>query len=246
MARTAYFEAPLPRVLAHRGLSQHRDDIDENSLEAFAQAISHGATHIESDVHATKDEIAVLFHDSDLKRVAGIDRKISALTFEELSEIRLLNGSTIPSLAQGLELGVRLNLDIKSKLAIAPTVREIERLGAHDRVLVSSFSSARRRKALSLLSTPVATSASMREVILAWASHQIGGLGFEALVRGLDAFQIPPARGPIKFATASFIARAKSNGVEVHFWTVNELDQMQSLLELGADGIVSDRIDLFS
>jgi len=246
LARTAYFDAPLPRVLAHRGLSQHRSDIDENSLEAFAQAVSHGATHIESDVHATKDEIAVLFHDSDLKRVAGIDRKISSLTFEELSGIRLLNGSTIPSLAQGLELGVRLNLDIKSKLAITPTVREIERLKAHDRVLVSSFSSARRKKALALLSSPVATSASMREVILAWASHQLGGLGFESVVRNLDAFQIPPERGPINFATASFIARAQRHGVEVHFWTVNELDHMQSLLALGADGIVSDRVDLFS
>jgi glycerophosphoryl diester phosphodiesterase len=177
--------------------------------------------------------------------VAGIDRKISSLTFDELSEVRLLNGSTIPSLAQGLELGVRLNLDIKSKLAITPTVREIERLGAHDRVLVSSFSSARRRKALSLLSSPVATSASMREVLLAWGSHKLGGLGFEAVVRNLDAFQIPPAQGPIKFATASFIARAKRHGVEVHFWTVNELDHMQALLALGADGIVSDRVDLF-
>ncbi len=86
----------------------------------------------------------------------------------------------------------------------------------------------------------------MREVILAWASHQLGGLGFESIVRDLDAFQIPPERGPIKFATASFIARAQRHGVEVHFWTVNELDHMQSLLALGADGIVSDRVDLFS
>lgn len=245
MARTAYFDAPLPRVLAHRGLSQHRSNVDENSLEAFAEAIAHGATHIESDVHATKDEIAVLFHDADLRRVAGIDRKISSLTLKELSSIKLLNGSTIPTLAQGLELGVRLNLDIKSTLAIAPTVKDIERFGAHERVLVSSFSSARRRKALSLLSSPVATSASMREVLLAWVSHQLGGLGFESLVKEIDAFQIPPARGPIRFSTASFIQRAKSHGVEVHFWTVNDLQQMQQLLQLGAAGIVSDRVDRF-
>lgn len=246
MASTAYFDAPLPRVFAHRGLSHHRPDVDENSLEAFTEAVAHGATHIESDVHATKDGIAVLFHDSDLKRVAGIDRKISSLTFDELSKIELLNGSTIPSLASGLELGVRLNLDIKSQPAIAPTVAEIERLGAHDRVLVSSFSSARRKTALAMLSRPVATSASMREVVLAWLSHQAGGLGFEYLVRDIDAFQIPPSQGPIKFATASFIERAKSHGVEVHFWTINDIAHMQTLLTLGADGIVSDRVDLFS
>lgn len=246
MSRTAYFDTPLPRVLAHRGLNQHRADIDENSLEAFAEAIKYGATHIESDVHATSDDIAVLFHDADLKRVAGIDRKISSMTFQELSQISLLNGAKIPSLAQGLSLGVRLNLDIKSKNAIAPTVREIELFGAHDRVLVSSFSSARRRKALSLLTKPVATSASMREVMLAWASHKLGGVGFASVIRGLDAFQIPVALGPIKLATPSFIQRAKDHGVEVHFWTINDLDQMQALLSLGADGIVSDRVDRFS
>lgn len=246
MARTAYFDAPLPRVLAHRGLSQHRCDIDENSLEAFQEAISHGASHIESDVHATQDGIAVLFHDEDLRRVAGIDKKISAVSFEELSAISLLNGTRIPSLAQGLQLGVRLNLDIKSSAAIEPTVREIEAFQAHERVLVSSFSSARRRKALSMLSRPVATSASMREVIMAWASHSLGGVGFGSIVRDLDAFQIPPSQGPIRFATEGFISRAKRHGVEVHFWTVNDPEHMRQLIALGADGIVSDRVDLFS
>ena len=246
MARTAYFDPPLPRVFAHRGLSQHRTDIDENSLVAFEQAIRHGATHIESDVHATKDNVAVLFHDHDLRRVAGINSKISSLTFAELSAISLLNGSKIPSLAQGLELGVRLNLDIKSHRAIAPTVSEIERFQAHDRVLVSSFSSRRRRRALEILSQPVATSASMREVLLAYLSHQLGGIGFAAIAKNIDAFQIPPSRGPIRFASESFIGRAKSHGVETHFWTVNERDEMARLLGIGADGIVSDRIDLLS
>jgi glycerophosphoryl diester phosphodiesterase len=246
MARTAYFDPPLPRVLAHRGLSQHRSDIDENSLEAFLEAIAHGATHIESDVHATKDGVAVLFHDDDLKRVANLDVKISSLSFAELSSIKLLNGTSVPSLAQALELNVRLNLDIKSASAIGPTVAEIERFQAHDRVLVSSFSSLRRRAALSQISRPVATSASMREVILAWASHRLGGLGFSRIVRDLDAFQVPPSQGPIKFATQGFIRRAKKHGVEVHFWTVNEPGQMRKLLELGADGIVSDRVDRFS
>lgn len=246
MAKTSYFDPPLPRVLAHRGLSEHRDDIDENSVMAFLEAIKHGATHIESDVHATLDNVAVLFHDEDLRRVAGINRRIDSMTFAELSEVKLLNGGSIPSLASGLELNVRLNLDIKSKRAIAPTVYEIEKFRAHDRVLVSSFSSSRRRSALGMLSSPVATSASMREVLLAWISHNLGGIGFGYLVRDLDAFQIPPSRGPIRFATKSFIERARQHGVETHFWTVNDPDQMSELLQLGAAGIVSDRIDLLS
>ena len=246
MAKTAYFDPPLPRVLAHRGLSDHRDDVDENSVTAFLEAIKHGATHIESDVHATLDNVAVLFHDEDLRRVAGVNRRIDSMTFAELSEVKLLNGGSIPSLAAGLELNIRLNLDIKSTRAIAPTVLEIEKFRAHDRVLVSSFSSSRRRMALQMLSSPVATSASMREVLLAWISHNLGGVGFEYLVRDLDAFQVPPKRGPIRFATRSFIQRAHLHGVETHFWTVNDPKDMASLLELGAAGIVSDRIDLLS
>lgn len=244
MARTPYFSGPSPRVLAHRGLSQHRSGIDENSLLAFQEAIEHGATHIESDVHATKDGVAVLFHDSDLRRVAGLDVPIAKLSYRELTEVRLIHGGKIPSLDEVLGLQVKLNLDIKASGAIMPTVRAIEENQAHDRVLVSSFSSSRRRKALRLLSKPVATSASMREVILAWASSSLGGVGFGLVAQGLDAFQVPPAQGPIRFASSRFISLAKQHGIEVHFWTVNDPEQMRELLALGADGIVSDRIDL--
>jgi len=245
MARTGYFDQPLPRIFAHRGLSQHAE-IDENSIEAFQAAIAHGATHIESDVHATKDNVAVLFHDSSLLRVAGIKAKISQLELRELREIKLNYGSRIPTLAEGLELGVNLNLDIKSARAISPTVEQIERFSAHDRVLVSSFSASRRAQALQQLTAPVATSASMRQVLLGYLSHRLGGIGFSRLVKDLDAFQIPPSRGPIKFATEEFIARAKASGVEVHFWTINDPLEMKRLIDLGADGIVSDRVDLFS
>ena len=244
MARTPYFLGPTPRVLAHRGLSQHKSGIDENSLIAFQEAIQHGATHIESDVHATKDGVAVLFHDADLKRVAGLDVPIAKLSYRELTEIRLNHGGSIPSLEEVLSLDVRLNLDIKAANAIAPTVHAIEVHQAHDRVLVSSFSSSRRKKALALLSKPVATSASMREVILAWASCSLGGVGFGLLAKDLDAFQVPQAQGPIRFATPRFIRQAQQHGIEVHFWTINDPAQMQQLIAMGADGIVSDRIDL--
>jgi len=244
MARTGYFDGPLPRLLAHRGLSEHDDSIAENSLAAFRAALSAGATHIESDVHATKDGVAVLFHDEDLVRVAGISRLIRDLSLEDLRSIRIKGEAVVPTLAEGLELGARLNLDIKSKLAIAPTVFEIERYSAYDRVLVSSFSSKRRNAALKLLSRPVATSASMREVALAVLSHKAFGLGFARLVSSIDAFQIPQKMYGINFADPKFVERLAKHGVETHFWTVNDPEQAQQLLSLGACGIVSDRVDL--
>lgn len=249
MARTAYFDGPLPRRFAHRGLSQHSAGIDENSIAAIEAAIAAGATHIESDTHATKDSVAVLFHDSDLSRTAGIQAEISGLSMQEIRALKLRNGSQIPTLDEVFYNfpDLYLNLDIKSEAAIEPTVRAIEAHDAHDRVLVSSFSETRRRRALSLLSKPVATSASVRTVLMAWASHSLAfGLGFKALTRDIDAFQVPPSRGPIRFATRSFLERARGSNTEVHFWTINSQEQMAQLLALGADGIVTDRVDLLS
>lgn len=246
MSRTAYFDQPLPRILAHRGLSEHTNSIAENSLEAFKAALQAGATHIESDVHATKDEVAVLFHDDDLLRVAGVDKKIRDLTLADLRTIRLKGEALVPTLSEGLELPAYLNLDIKAAQAISPTVYEIEKFQAHERVLVSSFSSRRRRAALKLLSKPVATSASMKEVALAYLSHNLGGIGFGKIVADLDAFQIPPRMYGLSFDKESFISRLKKHGVEAHFWTINDPVEAQRLISLGASGIVSDRVDLLN
>lgn len=249
MARTSYFDAQYPRRLAHRGLSQHQSGIDENSIAAIEAALAAGATHVESDTHATKDGTAVLFHDDNLERVAGIKSDIAELEIQEIKAIKLLNGSTIPTLSEVFDRfpDLYLNLDIKSEHAIEPTVRAIEAHGAHDRVLVSSFSDSRRKKALEMLSKPVATSASMKLVILAWASHTLAfGAGFTALTKEIDAFQIPVSRGPVKLATRSFIKRAQKAHNEVHFWTINDPAEMSKLLALGADGIVTDRVDLLS
>lgn len=241
-----YFDTQRPHLLAHRGLSMHRNGIDENSIEAFRQAIAAGCTHLESDVHATLDGIAVLFHDDDLRRVAGSSQKISELTYAQLSEITLEFGSVVPTLEEVLLefQGLRLNLDIKSTGAIAPTAEVINRTGSHDRVLVSSFSSRRRLQALSLMERPVATSASMREVLLLLASHYLFGLGTRSIAKNIDALQIPPSQGPIKLSTKSFIKRLRSNGLEVHFWTINDPKLALELIERGATGVVSDRVDL--
>ncbi|MEY3966688.1 MAG: hypothetical protein RLZ96_214 [Actinomycetota bacterium] len=241
----SYFQTERPHLLAHRGLSQHSPIIDENSLEAFAQALQHGATHIESDVHATSDGVALLFHDDDLSRVAGLPMKIAELSYQEVSQLRLTNGSAIPTLEEALIRfpDVKLNLDVKSKGAVSPTAEVINRLNAHDRVLVSSFSSRRRLSTLRLLEQPVATSASMKEVIQLLVSHWLFGLGFRRVARGLNALQIPPTQGPLKLATAGFVRRLRNAGLEVHFWTVNSQDQAEQLVALGASGIVSDRVD---
>ncbi|PWL20332.1 MAG: glycerophosphodiester phosphodiesterase [Candidatus Aquiluna sp. XM-24bin5] len=242
-----YFDPPKPRLFAHRGLAQHAG-LDENTIPAFLAALEHGATHLESDTQATADDVAVLFHDEDLNRVAGIDAKIRELSLSEIKSLRLQNGGEIPTLTEALEAlpSARFNLDIKTKPAITPTISAIEALEAHDRVLVSSFSNPIRKSALRDLSKPIATSGSLSTVVAAWLSHRfLFGLGFAAIVRHVHAFQVPVSRGPIKFATKGFIGRAQRHQTEMHFWTINDPAEMRRLIALGADGIVSDRVDLY-
>ena len=90
------------KVWAHRGASAYAP---ENTLEAFLLAAEQGADGVELDVQLTKDGVPVVFHDWDLKRAAGVDRKIRDCTFEELQSYRLFGSSqTIPAFETVLEL----------------------------------------------------------------------------------------------------------------------------------------------
>uniref|UniRef100_UPI000FD7365D glycerophosphodiester phosphodiesterase n=1 Tax=Microbacterium sp. CPCC 204701 TaxID=2493084 RepID=UPI000FD7365D len=140
----------LPRVLAHRGLVTPADAADgmvENSFAAVAAAHSAGAHYVESDCHLTADGVAVLFHDDDLSRVTGDPRKIAQVTVRELEELMSERGGLI-TLAQALDAfpTVRFNLDVKAADAATAVGTEVAAHG--ERVLVTSFSDARRRAAL--------------------------------------------------------------------------------------------------
>lgn len=247
MAKTEYFAQPGIRVLAHRGLWQHRTDIAENSLAAFSEALSHGATHLESDVHATGDGHAVLFHDDDLSRIAGLPVKIKDLSLSELKRIEIGSGESVPTLAEAFEAfpTAKFNLDIKADGAIAASARVIEQAKAHARVLVSSFSERRRSATLGELREPVATSASGSLALATFAAHRVGLTGYlRKLATRIDALQVPPRQSGVVFENPRLVAALQELGIEVHFWTINDPSEMQRLVGLGARGIVSDRVDL--
>ena len=141
---TRFFEPPRPRVLAHRGLAI---DVPENTLLAFERAVAVGAAYIETDVHASADGVAILAHDPDLMRVAGLGARIGELTAAELARVGLGAGQGLVPLAEALDAfaGIRFNIDVKDPAAVEPTARAVRAAAAVDRVLVSSFSEARRR-----------------------------------------------------------------------------------------------------
>ncbi|WP_238146726.1 glycerophosphodiester phosphodiesterase family protein [Ornithinimicrobium murale] len=247
MTRTAYLDHPGPLPLAHRGFDRLGL---ENSMPAFQAAIDLGYRHLETDVHATSDGVLLAFHDVSLDRVTDQTGQIPRLPWEQVSRAKIGGAEQIPRLEVMLHAWphARFNIDIKSAGAIGPLVRVIERARAHHRVCVTSFSDARRREALRRLTRPVVTSAGQGSTARFRLAVQAGpGLRerrVAAALRDADGLQVPVAFRGIPVVTARTVAAAHAAGKFVHVWTINEASEMHRLLDLGVDGLVTDRADV--
>ncbi|MFT4213835.1 MAG: glycerophosphodiester phosphodiesterase family protein [Microbacterium sp.] len=245
-----WFATPsgVPRVLAHRGfVPRDAAGVAENSLAAFAAAHAAGAEYVESDCHLTADGVVVLTHDADLTRVAGDPRTIAAVTHRELEQILAPRGGLVTA-ADAFHTfpTLRFNLDVKAAAAAAPLGRII---AAHaDRVLLTSFSDARRMAALEAaraVGGDPATSAGQAVIArLLTALAARSGWAVRRELRGVDALQLPQRHGPVRIVTPRLLDAAHNAGVEVHVWTVNDRDTMHQLLDAGVDGLVTDHTDL--
>ncbi|MET0955501.1 MAG: glycerophosphodiester phosphodiesterase family protein [Cryobacterium sp.] len=240
-ADRASFLAPAgPRILAHRGLSTAAP---ENTLLAFVQALAHGATHLETDVHASRDGVAVISHDPTVA-VGGL--AVNRLTMAQLARIDLGQGQTYCSLAEALDTfpEARFNIDVKSADAVMPAARAIRAVGASRRVLLTSFSETRRRRVLRAVPGAV-TSASAQGIALMLAAVALRQhWALPRILRGVSAIQVPERAGRLRVVTPAVITRMHRIGVEVHVWTVNDPARMRRLLGWGVDGLVTDRCDL--
>jgi glycerophosphoryl diester phosphodiesterase len=239
----SFFGSALPRVFSHRGFAVAAP---ENTFGSFSAAVALGITHIETDVHASKDGVAVISHDFVLDRVAARPGNVSDFTFAELQKMDLGQGFGFVSLAETLAEypNTFFNIDVKAASACVPTAREIRGSRARDRVLVSSFSESRRRATLAGL-PGVATSASGPVFAAALLAAKTGltPLLRRVLAR-IDAVQIPERALGLSTITPAMIERFHDAGVEVHVWTINDADDMTRLLDVGVDGIVTDRPDV--
>ncbi|MET1042894.1 MAG: glycerophosphodiester phosphodiesterase family protein [Microbacteriaceae bacterium] len=238
-----YLSPAPPRVLAHRGLAI---DAPENSMLAFLRAIVLGCTHVETDVHASSDGIAVICHDDDLMRIAGRPERPRQLSMARLAEIPIGHDQTLCSLSEALDAfpDTRFNIDIKSGDAVLPTVQAIRDAKARDRVLITSFNERRRRAAVELL-PGVATSASAPRFVAALLAAASGSdVALRGTLRGLHALQVPEKTLGLAVSSPRLIDSFHRAGVEVHIWTVNEVDDMARLFDAGVDGLVTDRADL--
>lgn len=219
-------------------------------MAAFRAAVDLGYRYVETDVHATRDGVVVAFHDEDLDRVTDQRGAVRELSWRDVSRARIAGVEPVPRLEHLLEewAELRINIDLKSPSVILPVVRVIERMRAHDRVCVTSFSDQRRQDALMRLTRPVVTSAGQATTTAFRAAAALPPLVRAPVVartlRGVDGLQVPQEHRGVQVVTETTVAAAHEVGAFVHVWTVNEPAQMERLLDLGVDGLVTDRADL--
>ncbi|HWH26019.1 MAG TPA: glycerophosphodiester phosphodiesterase family protein [Pseudolysinimonas sp.] len=238
-----YFSPAPPRIIAHRGLAI---DAPENTMLAFARALALGVTHLETDVHASADGVAMVSHDPDLVRMVGRNVRIEQLTSHELRRIPLGHGQGFVSLAEMLDgfPEARVNIDIKDPHAVDPTVVAVVSARATQRVLIGSFSGRRRQAAVQRL-PGVATSLSAAAAVPAVLAARSGAIpALRRILTGVDAVQLPTRVARLDPFTPRALAAFHEVGVEVHAWTINDPDEMTRLLDLGVDGLITDRSDV--
>lgn len=241
------------QVIAHRGGAL---EAPENTLVAFGQAETVGATALELDVHLTADGHVVVLHDSTVDRTTNGTGPIAHLTLDQVRELDAAyhyspDGSTyplrgvgigVPTLEEVLQAHPETPLIIEMKINEPRLAEEVARLveayGAASRVVVSSF----HREVLDhfrSLAPGVATGFSLPEALHFVLLERLG-LSFLYPGPPGDVLQVPERYGLLPVASKNLIERAAEWGLPVQIWTVNDRDAMRRWAVLGAAGIITD------
>jgi len=226
-----------PIAFAHRGGSA---EAPENSWAAFEHAVSLGYSYLETDVRATADGVAVALHDPTLDRVASRPGELSKMAWAEVQAAKLADGREPPLLEELLAAwpDVRWNIDVKTQEAVAPVVDVLRRTASVDRVLVAAFSDRRSALVRAELGPTLAIGAGRRTVATLVAAKVVGLVPVRT--RAIAA-QVPLKQGGVPIVDASFLRVCHRANVAVHVWTIDDENEMDRLLDLGVDGIMTDR-----
>ena len=252
MAAGTFFAGPTPRVIGHRGAAALAP---ENTLPSFALALALGADGLELDVWGTRDGVVVVMHDATLERTTDGNGLVSEHTWYELRKLDAGcrctrdghdfpfqdQGVPIPTLEAVLQRFPLACCVIEVKQQDPPIVEEIVRLvtqlNAQGRVLLASEYDAviqhiRRH------TDDIVTGLAANEVADFIARVDAGN--FDGYRPPGRALQVPCRFGDKELITEASVAAAHECGLEVHAWTINDRRQMESLLAIGVDGIISD------
>ncbi|RMH00691.1 MAG: glycerophosphodiester phosphodiesterase [Chloroflexi bacterium] len=243
-------------VIAHQGGDGLRPG---DTMAAFDHAVALGVDVLEMDIHATADGAIVLMHDATVDRTTNGSGAIKEMTLAELKALDAGynwspdGGQTFPYRGQGITVPtleevftaypfMRMNIEIKQKepSIVQPFCQLIHQYGMEERVLVASFHPETMTEFREVCSD-VATSMVEPEIRWLYGLHLVF-LG-QLFAPPAEAIQIPEYSGGLHVATGRFVRAAHAKNVRVHVWTVNETADMQRLIGIGVDGIITDRPD---
>jgi glycerophosphoryl diester phosphodiesterase len=248
-----YLSPPRPRVFGHRGASALAP---ENTLPSFAVAAQLGAGYLELDVHGTADGTIVVLHDETVDRTTEATGPVRAMRWGEVERLdagyRFQNGDgtpiyrgqgvRIPTLEAVLRAFPEHRLNIEIKQAEPPIVDEtiaiLRAAGATARTLLAAEQGSIMAQIRAAAGDLVVTGSSTDDV-LEFYGHLAAGTLDGYRPPGV-ALQIPTQVGERVLVDRHGIDAAHRVGLEVHVWTINEVDEIERLLALGVDGIMSD------
>ena len=222
-------------ISAHRGGSE---ETPENTLESFSYAIGLGSSYIETDVQLSADGIPYIFHDDDLSRLLNMEVKFNSLHSDQIEKLKLFESYQIPKLETALTQfpNALFQIDLKTDEVALPAMKVIENLNAFDRICIASFSSNRLQKVRKKFPDTCLSMGPKEILKLLLASFGL----YNKTIYG-DCLQVPIYHYGIKLVTRRFVKYVQSIGLKIHVWTINDENTMRKLIDLGVDGIITDR-----
>jgi glycerophosphoryl diester phosphodiesterase len=236
LRRFPFLDWPHPIPFAHRGGAAEVGG--ENTLAAFERATALGYRYLETDGRVTSDGVLLAFHDERLDRVTDLEGRLEDRPWSEVRHARV-GGESIPRMEELLDAfpDARFNIDPKMDAAVPPLAEALRRTGAYDRVNVAAFSDRRLLQIRKLTGGAVCTATGPGAI----ARLRMAAYGVPVGPFGSACVQVPLTWRRSTLVDARFLHAAHRRNLPVHVWTIDEPAEIHRLLDLGVDGIFTDR-----
>lgn len=222
--------AVKPVAVAHRGYADH---VTENTIESFEKARQAGGQIVELDVYQNPEGILYISHDQNLNRVTGTSLDLETASSREIETLKTRDGQKIPTLEDTLayakDTGMDLMIEVKSTSKALDTAKKAAKMVREAGLGSQCFIAGFRHSTLEAVRE---VDPEIRTVMLLDFS-----LSDIELLEGVDIYSVEA--GSI---TPDMIRQAHAAGKRIYAWTVNSRSQMDALLGMGVDGIVTDNI----
>jgi glycerophosphoryl diester phosphodiesterase len=218
------------RIVGHRGAPQNAP---ENTIASFAKAVELGATAVELDVHLSADGRMVVIHDDAVDRTTNGVGKVADLTLDDIRRLKTEGGERVPTLEEAIDWAagrVFLHVEVKAPAALRPVAELLlaRKLAGQSRISSFWHRAVQQVKAISRdLETGVLYSASPVK------SAQL------AIEAGADALHPQHT-----YVTADLMREARDRGLRVAAWTVDAAADIERVIGLGVDDVITNRPDL--